>query len=64
MMTTKPDNSPSMGNKIVKGLKANLLIILMIIAVIVALASGSGCEAFGHRTKPEKSSTSAFPGIC
>lgn len=62
MMTTKPDNSPSMGNKIVKGLKANLLIILMIIAVIVGLGLGFGLRGVWTPYETRKIFYLRFPG--
>lgn len=61
-MTTKPDNSPSMGNKIVKGLKANLLIILMIIAVIVGLGLGFGLRGVWTPYETRKIFYLRFPG--
>lgn len=62
MMTTKPDHSHSMGNKIVKGLKSNLLIILMIIAVIIGLGLGFGMRGVWTPYETRKIFYLRFPG--
>lgn len=59
-MTTKPENS--MGNNIVKGLKANLLIILMIIAVVIGLGLGFGLRGVWRPYETRKIFYLRFPG--